>query len=165
MLSYVPIYDIVSERSHNYDVAYLDRSAKSTYTPESDTDGSNNYKIIKAAFDEACATNPDFKMFGKISYPAFEAAENYGKTNNISGTFRNGWYVPTYAEIDYIVRNKETVNNSLAKINGADSFTQEEMYVAYVQGGVDVYSYRQVKYSSVTDGNTFLLTFRSFIYQ
>ena len=155
MLSYVPIYDIVSERSHNYDVAYLDRSAKSTYTPESDTDGSNNYKIIKAAFDEACATNPDFKMFGKISYPAFEAAENYGKTNNISGTFRNGWYVPTYAEIDYIVRNKETVNNSLAKINGADSFTQEEMYVAYVQDGVDVYSYRQVKYSSVTDGNTF----------
>ena len=155
MLSYVPIYDIISERSHNYDVAYLDRSAKSTYTPESDTDGSNNYKIIKAAFDEACATNPDFKMFGKISYPAFEAAENYGKTNNISGTFRNGWYVPTYAEIDYIVRNKETVNNSLAKINGADSFTQEEMYVAYVQDGVDVYSYRQVKYSSVTDGNTF----------
>ncbi len=155
LLAYVPIYDIVSERSQDVDVAYIGRVQKGTYTPESDTDGSNNYKIIKDAFDEACATNPDFKMFGKISFPAFEAAENYGKTNNISGTFRNGWYVPTYPEVDYIVRNKETVNNSLKKISGADTFTQEEEYVAYVQDGVDIHSFRKAKYSSVTDGNTF----------
>ncbi len=154
LLVYVPIYDIVSDGSNDTDVAYIGHT-KGTYTPESDTDGSNNYKAIKEAFDEACATNPDFKVFGKISYPAFEAAENYGKTNNISGRLRKGWYVPTYAEIDYIVRNAETVNNSLAKIKGADSFTQEEMYVAYVQNGTDIYSYRSVKFSSVTGGNTF----------
>ena len=150
MLSHVPIYDVVSSRGEK-----RGSWATNPYTPESDTDGSNNYQIIKTAIDEAVATNPDFKQFGKITYPAFEAAENYGKTNNISGTFRNSWYVPTSAEIDYISRNMNTVNNSLDKINGADTFTTSEEFVEYVLDGAEYYGSRVVKYSSVNCVNTF----------
>ena len=104
----------ITEISWDYD------GKKGTYTANSDTDGSDNYSIIKAAI-EAAKNRPEFQPFGNITYPAFEAAENYGVTNNIKGTFRTGWYIPSYAEYDYVGRNIDKINDSLSKISGSNS--------------------------------------------
>ena len=151
MLAKVHIYDITWSSAEKY-------SNPKKYTLESDTDGSNNYEVIKTAIDEAIAANPDFKRFGKISYPAFEAAENYGVTNNITGKFKTGWFIPTTPECDYLERNEKTINKSLEKISGADIFKKSEDYVAEVRDGHEYWGSRILKRSSPlhADQNTFI---------
>nr|MCR4713716.1 hypothetical protein [Treponemataceae bacterium] len=153
MLSYIPIYDVLQDRQEHslifggkyYENSYID-------------DGANNYAIIKAAIDETVATNPDFKQFGKISYPAFEVAENYGVTNNIKGTFRTGWFIPTDKESSFLEGNKTTINYALSKIKGADTFATSEDYVANVYNGENQYGTRCIRSSTPFGSDNNFLT-------
>ena len=85
------------------------KAATATFT--GDTDGSDNWQALCAAVsDEGTSGN----------YPAWEWVNAYATpaTANLTGSYANGWYLPTVAELSMLYRAKDTVNSALEKAGG-----------------------------------------------
>ena len=54
----------------------------------------------------------------KGNYPAWEWVNAYAASQNLTGDFASGWYIPSCAELTVLYRAKETVNTSLIAANG-----------------------------------------------
>ena len=89
--------------------------AAQTATFTGDTDGSDNWEYIKS-IDSAGAAD------AATNYLAFYWVNTYNetyKTQLNNKTF--AWYMPSLAELCGVYRNREAINESLAKIHGLDS--------------------------------------------
>ena len=112
-----------------------------------DKDGSDNWQALcKAVSDEGTSGN----------YPAWEWVNAYATENSLAGSYANGWYLPTLAELSMLYRVKGTVNSALKKAGGtkiADasywsssqvaSLETRAFYVRFGDGGLfsDIKSY------------------------
>ena len=85
--------------------------AAETATFTGDTDGSDNWEYIKQQ-DPAGAAN----------YPAFHWVNQYNTqyAAQLGGT-NFAWYMPSLAELCEVYKNRDAINESLAKIHGLDS--------------------------------------------
>ena len=115
----------------------------SATTFSGDTDGSDNWEAVNYATG-----------LGIGSFPAFEYAQNYGTSAGITGTYASGWYLPSIAELAYIYRNKEVLNQVFTVINNIEEgmantvFTDSNIsYWSSSQKGAE-YAY----YASYTGG-------------
>lgn len=89
-------------------------SSSSGYTFAGDLDGSDNWA-------EICAVDPEGTQVPATNYPAFNFANTYGTTAELTGTdYENGWYVPSIAELYEVYKNKKVIQTSL---NAAGGFT------------------------------------------
>ena len=80
-----------------------------TATFSGDLDGSNNWQALcDAVSDEETSGN----------YPAWEWVNAYATENSLEGSYANGWYLPTVAELSMLYRAKDTVNSALEKAGG-----------------------------------------------
>ena len=80
-----------------------------TATFSGDTDGSDNWQALcDAVSDEGTSGN----------YPAWEWVNAYATENLLEGSYANGWYLPTVAELCMLYREKDTVNSALEKASG-----------------------------------------------
>ena len=105
-----------------------------------DTDGSDNWQALcKAVSDEETSGN----------YPAWEWVNAYATENSLAGSYANGWYLPTVAELSMLYRVKDTVNSALEKAGGtkiadtgywsssqADFFKDDAWYVWFDVGNL-----------------------------
>ena len=83
------------------------KAATATFT--GDLDGSDNWKALcDAVSDEGTSGN----------YPAWEWVNAYATENSLAGSYANGWYLPTLAELSMLYRVKDTVNSALEKAGG-----------------------------------------------
>jgi hypothetical protein len=84
------------------------KAATATFT--GDTHGSDNWQTLCAAVsDEGTSGN----------YPAWEWVNAYATENSLAGgSYANGWYLPTVAELCMLYREKNTVNSALEKAGG-----------------------------------------------
>lgn len=74
-----------------------------------DKDGSDNWQALcDAVSDEGTSGN----------YPAWEWVNAYATENSLAGSYANGWYLPTLAELSMLYRVKNTVNSALEKAGG-----------------------------------------------
>ena len=84
-----------------------EEAATATFT--GDFDGSDNWKALcDAVSDEGTSGN----------YPAWEWVNAYATNNSLAGSYANGWYLPTVAELSMLYRVKDTVNSALEKAGG-----------------------------------------------
>ena len=74
-------------------------------------DGRDGWKILKEACSDA-ESKPE-------NYPAWNYSLTYAKTNDLTGDFATGWYLPTVAELYTIYQNKAVVDASLKKAGGS----------------------------------------------
>ena len=83
--------------------------AAATATFTGDLDGSDNWQALcEAVSDEGTSGN----------YPAWEWVNAYATENSLAGSYANGWYLPTLAELSMLYRVKDTVNSALEKAGG-----------------------------------------------
>ena len=89
--------------------------AASTATFTGDLDGSDNWDYI-------CGIDPEGTVNAAENYPAFHWVNQYNATyaDKLGGT-NFAWYMPSLAELCGVYRNREAINESLAKIHGLDS--------------------------------------------
>ena len=77
-----------------------------------DMDGSDNWA-------EVCKVDPNATVYPATNYPAFNFANTYGITAGLTDTdYKNGWYVPSLAELDAVYDNKSTIQESLDVVGG-----------------------------------------------
>ena len=128
-----------------YDYDYID-GKYTNYVFTGDMDGSDNWDYI-------CSVDPEGTKDAATNYPAFNYANNYGTTANISGTYKDGWYVPSVAELYDVYTNKEVVQTSLTAAGGftigtsyywsSSQYASGSKYaylVDFSDGNVDTYS-------------------------
>lgn len=65
---------------------------------KNDTDGSDNFAFIQSVDSKAVSDPATY-------YPALNYACNYGVQHNITGTFENGWYLPSKTELFNVCTN------------------------------------------------------------
>ena len=83
------------------------KAATATFT--GDLNGSDNWQALcDAVSDEGTSGN----------YPAWEWVNAYATENSLAGSYANGWYLPTVAELCMLYREKDTVNSALEKAGG-----------------------------------------------
>ena len=83
------------------------KAATATFT--GDLNGSDNWQALcDAVSDEGTSGN----------YPAWEWVNAYATENSLAGSYANGWYLPTVAELCMLYREKDTVNSALEKTGG-----------------------------------------------
>ncbi|MGI5100516.1 fibronectin type III domain-containing protein [Treponema vincentii] len=89
--------------------------AAETATFTGDTDGSDNWEYIKQQ-DPAGAAD------AATNYPAFYWVNQYNTqyAAQLGGT-NFAWYMPSLAELCEVYKNRDAINESLAKIHGLDS--------------------------------------------
>jgi len=87
------------------------KAGDTTVTFTGTTDGSTSLAKLKAAVSDYNATN----------YPAWAFVESYATTAGLTGTYANGWYMPSIAELCKLYQGvtNGNVDNALNKI--ADS--------------------------------------------
>jgi len=84
--------------------------AAETATFTGDSDGSDNWEYIKQQ-DPAGAAD------AATNYPAFHWVNTYNTTYAAKlGSARPSWYMPSLAELCEVYKNRESINESLAKI-------------------------------------------------
>ena len=84
--------------------------AAQTATFTGDTDGSDNWEYIKQQ-DPAGAAD------AATNYPAFNWVNTYNTTYaDKLGTAKPAWYMPSLAELCEVYKNRDAINESLAKI-------------------------------------------------
>ena len=83
----------------------------STATFTGDTDGSDNWT-------EICTVDSTGASDAATNYPAFNYVNNYASTFNLTGDYATGWYMPSIAELCYIYRNKDSLNEVLNTLGG-----------------------------------------------
>ncbi|UTC73489.1 MULTISPECIES: hypothetical protein [unclassified Treponema] len=86
--------------------------AASTATFTGDLDGSDNWHYI-------CSIDPDGTANAAENYPAFDWVNRYNTTySTVLAGADIKWYMPSLAELCEVYKNRETINESLAKIHG-----------------------------------------------
>ncbi len=85
--------------------------AASTATFTGDIDGSDNWAYI-------CSIDPTASANAEENYPGFHYVNTYAQTFNLTGDYADGWYMPSIAELCYIYRNKDTVNEVITALEG-----------------------------------------------
>lgn len=87
----------------------------STATFTGDIDGSDNWDYICSIDSEGTANAAE-------NYPAFQWVNRYNEEygDKLGGT-NIAWYMPSLAELCVVYRNRETINESLAKIHGLEN--------------------------------------------
>ena len=80
-----------------------------------DIDGSDNWEYI-------CGIDPEGTANAAENYPAFHWVNQYNAAyaDKLGGT-NFAWYMPSLAELCGVYRNREVINESLAKIHGLES--------------------------------------------
>ncbi len=78
------------------------------------TDGSGSLATFRTTVG---ATEGIF--LGDTDYPAWAFVEGYATTAGLTGTYADGWYMPSIAELCTLYKARTTVNNALGKIAGA----------------------------------------------
>lgn len=86
--------------------------AVSTATFTGDLDGSDNWDYI-------CSIDPEGTANAAENYPAFHWVNQYNAeyADKLGGT-NFAWYMPSIAELCGVYKNREAINESLAKIHG-----------------------------------------------
>ena len=92
------------------------RGAASTATFTGDTDGSDNWDYI-------CSVDPEGTTNSAANYPAFNYVLNYATTFSLPEGYKDGWYMPSIAELAEIYKNKEVVNSVLSTIGGTQIYS------------------------------------------
>ena len=123
------------------------KAATATFTD--DTDGSDNWKALcDAVSDEGTSGN----------YPAWEWVNAYATENSLEGSYANGWYLPTLAELSMLYRVKDTVNSALEKAGGtkiADTgYWSSSQYASFNNGAWTVWF--AVGYLNYYDKHTYI---------
>ena len=80
----------------------------SGYTFSGDTDGSDNWLIVKAIDPDGSAD--------AANYPAFNYAATYGTAAGIEGIYENDWYLPSAAELHTLYTHQAVVNTALTAV-------------------------------------------------
>lgn len=87
---------------------YDQTNGKYDYVFVGDLDGSDNW-------EEICKVDPEGTKDAATNYPVFNFALNYGETNGLTGTdFEEGWYVPSVAELSYVLEKQFILHDSLS---------------------------------------------------
>ena len=96
-----------------------------SYTFYGDLDGSDNWNYIRRVDPEGAAD-------ASTNYPAFDFANNYGKTAGLSGTdYEKGWYIPSIKELYDVFCNREVVQMSLTAAGGFDLLPENRKYESF----------------------------------
>ena len=90
--------------------------AASTATFTGDTYGSDNWDYI-------CSVDPEGTTDPAANYPAFNYVLNYATTFSLPEGYKDGWYMPSIAELAEIYKNKEAVNSVLSAIDGIQIYS------------------------------------------
>lgn len=129
-------------------------------------DGSNSWAIlVEACEDLKNATAETIETVAQ-NYPAFNYCRKYGTTNGLTGALKNGWYLPTVAELHTIYQNQTTVNVSLSKTSGSKFGTK--FYLSCCQGVTAKLSSHGLHFSdgdpcnSIKSSNDFVCAVRAF---
>lgn len=98
-------------------------------TTGGDMDGSDNWA-------EICKVDLDATVYPATNYPAFNFANTYGITAGLTDTdYKNGWYVPSIAELDVVYDNKSTIQESLDVVGGftigTSDYWSSSQYASY----------------------------------
>lgn len=92
------------------------------YTFYGDVDGSDNWNYIRSV-------DPEGTSDAATNYPAFDFANNYGKTAGLTGTdYEKGWYIPSVKELYDVFCNKEVVQSSLDAAGGFVMLPENRKY-------------------------------------
>ena len=78
-----------------------------------DTDGSDNWTYI-------CSVDSTASKNAATNYPAFNYANKYASRFNLTGEYASGWYMPSFAELCFIYRNKTILNKVLSALGGIE---------------------------------------------
>ena len=90
-----------------------------------DTDGSDNWDYI-------CHIDPEGSASPATNYPVFNYALNYADTAGlIDSNYKEGWYIPSAAEIYYINKNLTTINSVLTKVKNISSSSANTLASTY----------------------------------
>ena len=77
-----------------------------------DSDGSNNWSYI-------CSVDSYASAMIEENYPAFYYVKQYATRFGLTNTsYSNNWYLPSFAELCFIYRNKTTLNKVLNALGG-----------------------------------------------
>ena len=105
-------------------------------TFEGDLDGSDNWA-------EICAANPTGTANDELiaeNYPAFDYVNKYGKDPTadyyfggyLSGTeYKDGWYLPSIAELACLFKNRRTINPVLESLSKTGQNTNTHYYSSW----------------------------------
>lgn len=117
-----------------------------------DMDGSDNWA-------EICKVDTEGTVYPATNYPAFNFANTYGITAGLTGTdYKNGWYLPSIAELYQVYGNKTVIQEGLTAAGGftigtsyywSSSQYSSSNYVAYslsFYNGNVKYNYKYDKY-------------------
>lgn len=114
-----------------------------TATFTGDTEGSDNW-------EEICAVDPEGTADAATNYPAFNFANTYGTTAGLIDTaYKNGWYVPSIAELCEVYKNKEVIQTSLTAVSGFELGTSSYWSSSQSASNVNRYAF----YVNFDDGN------------
>ena len=91
-----------------------DEISSSSTTFTGDIDGSNNWQTLKDFLAENGGDDTDTEG----NYPAWEWANGYGAECKYTGSFEDGWYLPTVAEGAMLCAEKYTVRKALEAAGG-----------------------------------------------
>ena len=127
--------------------------AASTATFIGDIDGSDNWDYI-------CGIDPEGTANASQNYPAFHWVNRYNEeyADKLGGT-NFAWYMPSLAELCEVYRNREAINESLAKINGlgnsyADSSLGTSCFWSSSQGSrSDIIAWQVYFSDGIVDSN------------
>lgn len=104
-------------------------------TTGGDMDGSDNWA-------EICKVDPNATVYPATNYPAFNFANTYGITAGLTDTdYKNGWYVPSMAELDAVYDNKSTIQESLDVVGGF-TISTNTYWSSSQYASTNVYAYR-----------------------
>ena len=96
-----------------------------SYTFYGDVDGSDNWNYIRSV-------DPEGTSDAATNYPAFDFANNYGKTAGLTGTdYEKGWYIPSIKELYDVFCNREVVQKSLTAAGGFDLLPENRKYESF----------------------------------
>lgn len=98
---------------------------RTTITSNGDTDGSDNWNIIKSIDSNGTSSENVYD-----NYRAFDYIENYESKYEISGY--NNWYMPSLSELLYIYQSKQIFENILKALGAVKN--DESSSSAYLNG-------------------------------
>lgn len=90
-------------------VTGVEAISKATFS--GDIDGQDNWDYI-------CKLDPVGTYSAEINYPAFDYVNNYAKKYGLTGNYSKSWYLPSLAELCYIYRNMNAINNVIEAVDG-----------------------------------------------
>ena len=83
-------------------------------TMNGDESGNDNWSKI-------CASDSSASANAETDYPAFDYANKYGTTTNLSGDYASGWFIPSFAELRTIYDNYTQLSQVISAINTVQS--------------------------------------------